>query len=233
MPYCVKCGVELASSEPKCPLCNTPVVYPEEPWQEPGLRPYPEHLEVRHVNREYGAHLAAIILCVPVLVCLLCDFLISMHFSWSLYVLGAGGLLFCCALLPFYTKKRKPYPFLLIDTLAALLYLYMIAVLSGNTGWYWRLAMPLAVIMGLTVVLCVVMLRRKNRRFLINLSYVIFLFAMMLIAYECTIDLFVLSVFRPLWSMFSMVPLLALAVICRIVNRKRRMLENIRKRLYF
>ncbi len=232
MPYCVKCGVELAPSEPKCPLCNTQVMHPDEPWQKPGQRPYPEHLEVRHVNRQYGAHLASIVLLVPVLVCLLCDFLISMRLSWSLYVLGAGGFLFCCALLPFYTKEQTPYLSLLLDTLAALMYLYLIAVMSGNTDWFWRLALPLTVLLGATIIACVWIFRRKNSLFLINLSYTLILCSMLLIAYERAIDLFVLGIFKPLWSFFAMVPLLALAVIFRIVNRKRRLLEDIRKRLY-
>ena len=29
--YCVKCGVELADSEKKCPLCGTPVFHPDIP----------------------------------------------------------------------------------------------------------------------------------------------------------------------------------------------------------
>lgn len=27
--YCIKCGVKLADSEKKCPLCNTIVCHPE------------------------------------------------------------------------------------------------------------------------------------------------------------------------------------------------------------
>ena len=30
MSYCVNCGVKLAKSEKKCPLCNTPVINPNK-----------------------------------------------------------------------------------------------------------------------------------------------------------------------------------------------------------
>ena len=29
--YCIKCGVELADSEKRCPLCGTPVFHPDLP----------------------------------------------------------------------------------------------------------------------------------------------------------------------------------------------------------
>ena len=52
--YCVKCGVELADSEKKCPLCGTPVFHPDIPrnLSEP---PFPPDKRIRpeDVNR-YG-----------------------------------------------------------------------------------------------------------------------------------------------------------------------------------
>lgn len=50
--YCVKCGVELADSEKKCPLCGTPVFHPDIPrnLSEP---PFPPDKRIRpeDVNR--------------------------------------------------------------------------------------------------------------------------------------------------------------------------------------
>ena len=42
MSYCVNCGVELEPSLKKCPLCNTPVINPNE-LQKIGeaVSPYP------------------------------------------------------------------------------------------------------------------------------------------------------------------------------------------------
>ncbi len=34
MSYCVNCGVELQKSEPRCPLCGTEVVNPNEAGEE-------------------------------------------------------------------------------------------------------------------------------------------------------------------------------------------------------
>lgn len=50
--YCIKCGVELADSEKRCPLCGTPVFHPDLPRNltEP---PYPADRRIRRedVNR--------------------------------------------------------------------------------------------------------------------------------------------------------------------------------------
>ena len=50
--YCVKCGVELADSEKKCPLCGTPVFHPDIPrnLSDP---PFPPDRRIRpeDVNR--------------------------------------------------------------------------------------------------------------------------------------------------------------------------------------
>ena len=39
MSYCVNCGVELAPSEKRCPLCGVEVVNPAKPWTEPEALP--------------------------------------------------------------------------------------------------------------------------------------------------------------------------------------------------
>ena len=46
--YCVKCGVELADSQRSCPLCQTPVYFPE--LSEDRERPYPKQNKPEIVN---------------------------------------------------------------------------------------------------------------------------------------------------------------------------------------
>ena len=53
--YCVKCGVELADSEKKCPLCGTPVFHPDIPrnLSEP---PFPPDKRIRPEDRTFPSH---------------------------------------------------------------------------------------------------------------------------------------------------------------------------------
>ena len=44
--YCVNCGVELADSEKKCPLCGMPVFHPDIP-RTPAEPPFPPTRRIR------------------------------------------------------------------------------------------------------------------------------------------------------------------------------------------
>ena len=73
--YCVKCGVKLANTESKCPLCNTAVYHPD--IQREAAEPlYPNGKMPKGPSRSKVICGAVIILCLfPAIVCFLADFL--------------------------------------------------------------------------------------------------------------------------------------------------------------
>ena len=99
--YCVKCGVELADSEKKCPLCGTPVFHPDIPrnLSDP---PFPPDRRIRpeDVNRSGILFVLTVAALLPALLCLLCDWRINGTLVWSGYAAGAIGLLYIVILLP-------------------------------------------------------------------------------------------------------------------------------------
>ncbi len=100
MSYCVHCGVELAPSEEKCPLCKTPVMDPNQAWREPEERPYPERWRSCRrtstaVRRATGLHVPD----DPMLAVLISDLAMNLRMTWSMYVLGAGACIYCWVLL--------------------------------------------------------------------------------------------------------------------------------------
>ena len=72
--YCIKCGVELADSEKRCPLCGTPVFHPDLPRNltEP---PYPADRRIRRedVNRSGILFVLTVVALLPAILSLLCD----------------------------------------------------------------------------------------------------------------------------------------------------------------
>ena len=79
MSYCVNCGVELERSQKSCPLCSTPVINPNDNIEVNVIPPYPiDSVKsiVRKLRKAAGL-LITIILVIPLIVCPLCDFLIS------------------------------------------------------------------------------------------------------------------------------------------------------------
>ncbi len=234
MSYCVHCGVELAPSEDRCPLCKTPVINPNGVWREPEERPYPEQLEVvpPHIDRRYGAALASLFLLIPVSVVLASDLLINHRITWSAYVLGAIALVACWVLLPFYLDVQRPYLYLTVDTFSAALYLEMIAYLTGGAAWYLALALPLTILAGGALMLSVYVCRRKRFPPLDRSSIVVVVFAAALIALEALTDLWLHQAVRLEWSLYALVPLAASGGVLRIIERKPKLKVEIKKRLF-
>ena len=85
MSYCVNCGVELQKSEPRCPLCGTEVLNPNELHEEKPIRPYPAHVEHldKTVDRRYIASFISLLLLIPLFTTMLANILVSKQLTWS------------------------------------------------------------------------------------------------------------------------------------------------------
>ena len=140
--YCVKCGVELADSEKKCPLCGTPVFHPDIPrnLSEP---PFPPDKRIRpeDVNRSGVLFVLTIAALLPALLCLLCDWRINGTLVWSGYAAGAIALLYVVILLPMWFRHATPVIFVAADFVAIGLYLLYIDF-AVNGHWFLSFAFP-------------------------------------------------------------------------------------------
>ncbi len=154
--YCVKCGVELADSENKCPLCNTPVYYPER--EQSGDRPYPELVKAKDEIGTRGLYFIISFLClIAAAVSLVCDISINREISFSGYVLGGIILVYSVFILPGWFKRPSPAIFIPSDfAVAALFVAYINYTVGGD--WFFSLALPIvgasALIITAFAVLC-------------------------------------------------------------------------------
>lgn len=67
MSYCVNCGVELADSERRCPLCHTEVHNPRQPYDRKIPKPFPNRLDLFEPedNRGFAAAITTLLLALP------------------------------------------------------------------------------------------------------------------------------------------------------------------------
>ena len=87
--YCINCGVKLADSQKKCPLCGTVVFHPDLP-QPDGEPLYPAgRYPGTKVNRHGVLAIITAIFLLPLLVTLRVDMQITGAVTWSGYVMGA------------------------------------------------------------------------------------------------------------------------------------------------
>ena len=234
MSYCVNCGVELAPSEKACPLCEVPVANPAKPYEKPQNYPYPNQveLETKQVNARYGAYLATILLAVPMVLSVLLDLLDAGTPTWCPYVLGAGGMLFCVVLLPFYVKRTRPYFYLAVDVMAVGLYVSLIGIMVDGLEWVYRLAIPLVIVVGAGMIAAVYLARRSGKTVLVILSDIAFILCVVCMLIEVLVDAFVWGRVSLTWSLYAGTSLVAVGFIFRIIERRQKLKEGIVKRLF-
>ena len=146
--YCVKCGVELADSQRSCPLCSTPVYFPElDPDRE---RAYPKQNKPEIVNARGVHFVITFAFMIAIAICLIADQAIGNGMGWSFYVLGGMALAYVILILPGWFSRRHPAVFVPCNFAAIALYVGYINYANGDK-WFLSFALPLIGGVGLIV----------------------------------------------------------------------------------
>lgn len=160
--YCIKCGVKLADTEARCPLCETEVFHPEILRQEatplyPG-QAYP----APQVNSRAALIIWSTVTMIAIFTTLLCDYQISGRIVWSGYVTGALLMGYVMFVLPYWFRKPNPVIFVPCSFVAIGLYLLYINLATGGS-WFLSFAFPITGCVGLVVTAVVVLLKYVRR----------------------------------------------------------------------
>lgn len=156
--YCIQCGVKLADSEKKCPLCHTTVCHPDfvnkaaQPLYPSNRMPTPG-AEARALS---GALL--ILFLIPLFVCGFADLHMDGRLEWFGYVAGALVLTYVVIALPLWFHNPNPVIFVPCDFAAAGLYLLYINLATGG-DWFLSFAFPVTGGLGLITCAVVTLLR--------------------------------------------------------------------------
>lgn len=167
--YCIHCGVKLADTEKKCPLCST-VVYHPQLQQAPARPLYPANKMPQHNAGGKSLNGAVIFLfLIPLLVCIYADLSLDGKLEWSGYVAGALMVAYVAFALPLWF--RKPNPVIFVPCNFAAIGLYLLYINWATQGsWFLSLAFP--VVGGLGLITCAVVTLlyylRKGRLYIIG-----------------------------------------------------------------
>ncbi len=231
MSYCVHCGVQLASYQKECPLCGTPVNDPNPPEEtEPR---FVDELTTKdkNVNRYFLVNLITVIMIVPIFVSCLVDFIVNTSLSWSLYV--AGGMVICWIwfVFPYRYHLNKPYWYIAIDYLAALIYLYIIYYLTSGIDWFLSIGFPITTYCLLWV-LSILFIVRRNLNTNGYVGWIAISTSLLPMVIDVTIQHATNDTFQPAWSYWVTVPLLTIGVIFVIISRSHKLSSWIQKNLF-
>ena len=235
MAYCVHCGVKLADSEKRCPLCQTPVYDPAEPQRPAAPKPYPVRTPEQELKRSkrFLLILAALMLLAPAALCLVIDLLITGGVTWSSYASGALVMLFLSVAVPLIVPKYQAYfaigvPFLCLNG-----YLFLVERLSNSGRWFFPIALPALALGALIITLITALWRRGwlNKLTLLALSF-------SGVALECLVIEWLLARAKGMtggfvWSPFVLAPCLFISLSLFFINGNRFVREEVRRRVHF
>ena len=232
MSYCVNCGVELAKTEKKCPLCSVPVVNPAEQPVEGDDRAYPERRELGHAfDRDLWIQIVSVILAVPAIICLVANLLVSNHVTWSPYVIGALAVVWMFCVSPFLFKKYFPLLWIVANTLVALGYLFLIEFLSQTGGWFLPLAFPIVLGVAVLSLAVLVLIQRGVLKELYAASGIFTAVGILTMLVELSIRLYLQGGVHLNWSWYSFISCMAMALVLAIIERRLKVKEELKKRL--
>jgi len=234
MSYCVHCGVELDPSLKKCPLCNTPVLDPNNiPYFE-ASSPYPAQKgKVEPVRRKDAAIFVSVLLLTISLTCGLLNILVFSGNLWSLLVAGFCLVMWVICIPFIFYKKLSPYPAVFLDGLAVSFYLYLISRLTGSTDWLFYLGLPIVALLTLLLEAFMLLTLKISHSFFATTLYIFSLVPLSCIGIELLCRNFLGDPLRITWSaiVLTVCAVFIIAIITIILLPRVR--EEARRRLHF
>ncbi len=228
--YCANCGVKLADTEKKCPLCGTEAYHPD--IIRPEVNPlYPQDFIPKREISKTTIHIILLTLFItPILVTLYCDLYINKMVTWSAYVMFAISLIYVIFVLPFWFKRPTPAVFVPLDFFSIILLLHYINY-STSGDWFLSFAFPVVTYLGLIVTAATVLLYYLKKGYL----YVIGGFFIALGLFMEIIELFIMITFKlnfDGWSLIPMIPLVLFGLGLIAISTSRTAREALARKLH-
>ena len=229
--YCANCGVKLADTEKRCPLCGTEAYHPD--IERPEVDPlFPQDFVPKRELSKTTIHIIILTLfLIPIFVSLYCDYSINRMVTWAPYVILAIISLYIIVILPFWFKKPTPAVFVPLDFLVVALFLHYVNF-ATNGDWFLTLAFPLVAYLGMIVTAATVLLYYLKKGHL----YVVGGFFVALGLYMDVIELFLMITFKVNfdgWSLYPMIPLVIMGLGMIAISISRNARQVLARKLHF
>lgn len=237
MSYCVQCGVKLEQSLKKCPLCQTPVINPNELIAQAlpdGSSPFSTVKgEVEPMKKHDIGLWLTLVFGSTALACGILNLFVFDHNYWSIPVIGA-----CIIMWLFFCPRMflPQIPIVLnlsVSAISVIFYQLAITLMTENDRWFYEIALPITLILMGLVTLSGVCYKFVASSLIATVLYFFIDAGIFSVAVECFVDKFLHQEIQIFWSaiVFSVCAVISVALIA-ILSMKR-LRETVRKRLHF
>lgn len=234
MSYCVNCGVELAPSERICPLCQTEVHNPRQPYDPQAPKPFPSGLDLLMPtdNRGFVAAILTLLLALPAAVCFACDVAYTDGAGWSMLVIGAMAMLWVFIVPMLFLRRHRVLAAAVLDTAALLGYLWLVEHFAARGIWFLHLAVPLVVLIDILFVADYLLVTKAVHGRFRQAALALATVPLLLFGIEACVDHFLDGHIQLLWSFIVAIPCVLLALILLLLGRRERFKNQMKKRLH-
>ena len=234
MSYCVNCGVELEPSQKNCPLCGVEVINPAETYTPQEKKTFAPHKDVLgKKDRLFWINFISILLAVPIVTCVLCNWLYDGHLTWSIYVIGGVFIIWALSTSPFYFRKFDVKKMLAVDMVAILIGMFLIETQTPGKGWGLYVALPLILYCFLSWLLVIYFTNIKLITGLGISAVLLISVALMTPLLETLLDLYFKHTISLFWSWFVTAPCLSVAALLILLNKNKNFRQEMARRLHF
>lgn len=234
MSYCVNCGVKLEESLNKCPLCNTPIINPNELKKTDAISPFaPKYGETEMVKSKDMIILTSVFLATTAICCMLLNYLVFSKTLWSIPIIGLCAFIWVVVIPSIAFDKMPIYISLFIDGLAMAGYLYMLSFMTSNKAWLTKLALPITALATIIILTFTLLMRKISSSILSLALYFYVLIPILCIGIELLIWHYYNKPLHITWSAIVLVPCLIVDIVLITILSRKRLREAVRRRLHF
>ena len=229
--YCVKCGVKLADTEQKCPLCNT-VVYHPDIKQEPTTPLYPsDKMPINTFSRKGICGMIVILFLIPLVISLYSDLQLDNKIDWSGYVAGALIVSYIIVALPLWFKKPNPVIFVPCSFASIILYLLYINI-ATNGNWFLSFALPVGggLCLIISAIVTLTYYLKKGKLYIFGGALMLFgaLICMIEVLLNVTFDIKLIG-----WSIYPLIVLFLLGGVLIYLGINSSVRKILERKLFF
>ena len=237
MSYCVECGVKLEQSLKICPLCQTPVVNPNDlikASEANRLEPFAkEKGEVEPIKKHDIGLWLTLVFGSTAIACGLLNFLVFNHNYWSIPVIGACIIIWLFFCPRMFLPKIPISINLAISGASIIMYELAITLMSENDRWFYELTLPITLVLFGLAALFYLLYRHASSSLVASALYLFIDVAILSVAIECFVDKFMGQPAHIFWSAIVLSVCAVISVALSAILSIKRLRVTVRKRLHF
>lgn len=231
--YCVKCGVELADTENKCPLCGTAVYHPA--IKRAAAPPtYPAYVKDSPDMRPQGMlFILTVLASMPIVITLFCDLYFGNGITWAGYPIGGILLFYTVFVLPRWFYRPNPVIFCPISF--AVLGVYLLYINYATDGnWFLSFAFPILVYVALCVCAVVTLMRytRRGRLYIAGASFIACGLLCLIIEFFMNLTFLDRPLFGIFWSVIPFISCFLAGMMLIVIAIAKPLRDSLKKRFF-